>query len=173
MADKFGLGSEIWDALRARTLNLPHDAGGNTIVGGDNFGLGNKIILYDSDGLDLRLYPTTQDGLIEALGDSTSGDTGWLPSVPIALTSGIFVPQKVALIGINRSQAALEFAGFSGTAITLAEDAYLADVSVHFVSNGATAIGVDARFAGARVFCPTVLVSGGSSQNIGVWIGQP
>lgn len=150
MADKFGLGSEIWDALRARTLNLPHDAAGNTIVDAGNLGLGNKIILYDSGGLDLRLFPPTQAGLVAALTDSTSGDTVWLPSIPIPQTAGVTLPAGVALRGIDH-KAILSASGFNGSAVTMAIGALCSGFSLDYASTLATDIGINAGFEDAIV----------------------
>ena len=166
MADKFGLGSEIWDALRARTLNLPHDAGGNTLVNAGNLGLGNKIILYDSGGLDLRLYPPTQAGLVEALGDSTGGDTVWLPSIPIVQTAGVTLPAGVALRGIGH-KAILNASGFNGTAVQMAIGALCSGFSLDYASTLSTDIGIDAGFEDAIVHDTWVEVDEG----IGIELG--
>ena len=150
MADKFGIGSENWDALRARTLSLPHDAGGNTIVDAGNLGLGNKIILYDSGGLDLRLYPPTQAGLEDALSDATDGDTVWLPSIPIVQTAGVIMPAGVALRGIGH-KAILSASGFNGTAVKMDTGALCSGFSLDFASTLSSDIGIDAGFEDAIV----------------------
>lgn len=158
MPDRFGRGSEIWDALRARTLALPHEGGGN-VQGVDpgNLGFGNKIIHFDADGNDLTLYPATQDGLNDALAAANTGDTVWLPSRTIALTTGVVVPADVTVRGIDRDRAVL-----SGGSVTLGNGSILQDFKITRTANnsnplygviGPGVVGQAATCLGLKVTC--------------------
>lgn len=168
---KFGKSRSIADALRTATLINPRTGAGGSGSGELPPGSGgNRILLYRADGSALVEYPPTQAGLGDALAAASYRDTVWLPSIEIALAAGCSVPEGVALVGIDEN-ALLSFSGFSGTAITLAADAMCYNFRVVMASSGATAIGVDARFANALVEQMAVEVSGGSTDNIAVWAG--
>src|SRR5512139_3215867 len=113
----FGLADPQYDALRVlSTQALQIGSVDNTTPSGG--GLENKIYLWPSDGSTITTYAATQAGLIAALAAAVSGDTVWLPSIPIALATGVTIPAGVALRGISHN-AILTFSGFSGTAVTL------------------------------------------------------
>ena len=160
--NRLGHSEPIKDALRVLTLAGASAAAGGG--GGVTGGVQNKIYLWHADGSTLDIFDPDQAGLIAALAAAAAGDTVWLPSVPIALTAAITIAANVTLIGIS-DKAALTFTGFSGTAITLSESAALIECGVTFVSNGTTAIGVEASAAGVIVQHVHITASGGTLTN--------
>lgn len=127
---------------------------------------GDTILLYKANGNPVAEYAT----LAAAAAAAGSGDTIVLPSQTIALTAGVTLPAGVALVGMG-DKSIISASGFSGTAITLAADAMCRSFALAFVSNGTTAIGIDARFARAKIIDVTVMVSGGSASNVAVEMG--
>lgn len=164
----FGLADPQYDALRVFSAqSLEVTAGDGAVSTG---GLENKIYLWPADGSPISTYAATQAGLVSALAAAVSGDTVWLPSIPIALTTGVTVPAGANLIGIS-DNAALSFSGFSGAAVTLSAGSSIFGFSITMVSNGVDAIGVNAVAAGSRAEHLTIVVSGGSTRNLRVLSG--
>jgi len=145
---------------------------GDAVPGGGGGGvtLGNNIYLWPCDGGPIVQYAPNEAGLTTALSAAVTGDSVILPSIAIALTAGISVPAGVALVGISHN-ALLSFSGFSGTAITLSEGSLVEGFAVDMVSNGTTAIGINAEVADAVVSDMDVTASGGSTTNIAIGAG--
>src|SRR5512139_1293156 len=138
----FGFPDPFQDARRVRTAQIYTEAISQASLPG-GFALENKIYLWPADGGAISTFDADQAGLIAALAATATGDTAWLPSIAIALTTGVTVPAGVVLIGIS-DNAALSFSGFSGAAVTLSADSTVYGISIAIVSNGVDAIGVDA-----------------------------
>lgn len=172
MTVRLGRGEDNYEALKLLSLSAPSFAEADlssVIVYGSTF-IPNEIYLWKSNGADVTTYAPTEAGLLAAIAASASGDSIWLPSMPIALTAGITLQGCTALVGIDE-YSILNFSGFSGAAITMADNAVCNRFSVIYVASGATAIGIDARFAGAVVNDVNVHVFDGSSDNIAIWAG--
>lgn len=105
----------------------------------------SRVILFQ--GTSYFTYMPVESELIAALASALYGDSIFLPSIKIELVQGITVPQGVHVFGIDKA-AILSFAGFSGTAIVLAEDVELKDLTIQLGDN---IDGVDARFSGTNV----------------------
>ncbi len=97
-------------------------------VAGEGGALENKIYLWPTDGSTITTFDPDQAGLIAALAAAVAGDMVWLPSIEIALTSGITVGAGVVLCGISLGSI-LAFSGFTGTAITMAANS----ICDHFI----------------------------------------
>ena len=172
MANKlFGIADPYYDALRVQSNQAiwPDAGGGSGSTGGT--GLENKIYLWPADGSTITTFDPDQAGLIAALAAAASGDTVWLPSIPIALTAGITIPANVALVGISH-EAQLNSSGFSGTAITLSDDSICCNFTATMQSNGTTAVLFDATATGSRLDRIRGIVNGGSSANTGATTGS-
>lgn len=169
MSRWFGKRDPHWDALRAMSLSDPLNSIASGLVSGT---LQNKIVLFRADGSAIVIHEPDQAGVVAVLDLASDGDTVWLPSIQIGLMTGITLPPGVAVVGVSE-MSTLVFSQFSGTAITMAENAVVRGFSVSFRSNGTTAIGIDARFPGAAVDNMLVVVNGGSSTCVAVWAGAP
>lgn len=161
-----GKSEDNYDSLKLITQAL-----GNNVAGDGGGGvLQNHIYLWPSNGDLPSDYVPTSAGLAAALAASTSGDTIWLPSMTIALTAGITLPAGVALTAISMD-ALLAFSGFSGVGITCSIGSSVSGFTVTMVSNGTTAIGIEARVTDALVERMNVTASGGTVINIAVDLG--
>ena len=165
-ADRFGTYNQITDWLRAQTPFLPGGVNldGSTSIGG---GIENKIYVWHADGSSIDVFDpfaVTDAGLIGAMAVAASGDTIWLPSIPITLTAGITLPVNVNMIGIS-DNSILSFSGFSGAAITLSANSTVTHFTLTFTATGDDAIGIEAGAADCRVIDVDVTVSGGAVQN--------
>lgn len=96
----FGIADPYYDALRVQSNQAvwPDAGGSSSGIGGL---LENKIYLWPADGSTIATFDPTEAGLIAALAAAASGDTVWMPSIPIACTSSITIPAGVALKAID------------------------------------------------------------------------
>ncbi len=159
-----------WDALRVQSLNRLGGLVSDNQTPGALGGLTNSIYVWHADGTDLAIYDPDQAGLNSAIGVAATGDTIWLPSVPIALTAGITIPANVALRGISLD-AILSFSGFSGAAITMAANAVCDHFTFTYTPSGNNSIGLDARFSGAIVNHVRGSILGSATGCVGVYAG--
>src|SRR5512139_1195957 len=166
----FGLADPQYDALRVlSTQALQIGSVDNTTSAGG--GLDNKIYLWPADGSTIMTYAATQAGLIAALAAATTGDTVWLPSIPIALTAGVTIPAGAALAAISENSI-LNFSGFSGVAVTLSVGSIAHRPIINFVATGTDATGILADAADCVVIDPVVNVSGATATNIAIGAGS-
>lgn len=92
-----------WDALRVQSLNrLGGLLSDNQTPG---MGLTNSIYVWHADGSDIGIYDPDEAGLIDAIAASVSGDTIWMPSITIALTTSLTLKAGVMLRGISGNAA--------------------------------------------------------------------
>src|SRR5512139_4096422 len=166
----FGLADPQYDALRVlSTQALQIGSVDNTTSAGG--GLDNKIYLWPADGSTIMTYAATQAGLIAALAAATTGDTVWLPSIPIALTAGVTIPAGAALAAISENSI-LNFSGFSGVAVTLSVGSIAHRPIINFVATGTDATGILADAADCVVLDAVVNVSGATATNIAIGAGS-
>lgn len=120
----FGKADPVYDALRVQSnqATWPDAGGGSGSVGGA--GIENKIYLWPADASTVSTFDPTEAGLIAALAAAVSGDTVWLPSIPIACTAARTIPAGVALRGISHN-AILNFSGFAGACVVLSADSII------------------------------------------------
>lgn len=141
----FGVADPQYDALRVQSNQAVWpDAGGAPVIGAG--GIENKIYVWHADGSTIDLFDPDAAGLALALAAAASGDTVWLPSIPIACTAAITVPASVALTGISHD-AILTFTGFATAAVTLSTNS----IMEHFTLTHSDGIGFDASASGAKV----------------------
>lgn len=157
-----------WDALRVQTLSV---LGGIAVNSGSDAGLLNRIYVWHADTSTLGVYFPDESGINDALAAAAAGDTIWLPSVAIALTSGKIIPAGVTLIGLSLNSI-LSFSGFSGTALTLSTGSFLCNCRIQFVSSGSDEIAIDATVHNARVENVWPQVSGVATNSIKLLIGK-
>lgn len=97
----FGKADPYYDALRVMSnQNIQGAALGDTGTGGV---LENKIYLWPADGSTISTFDADESGLIAANAAAVSGDTVWLPSIPIAVTVSITVTAGVIWRGISQN----------------------------------------------------------------------
>lgn len=155
------------------TISISEGPGIDIVVAASNnqIGLGgDTVLLYKTNGNPVAEFASTSAGIMTAVAAAVSGDTIVLPSRTIALTGALTLPTGVALVGLS-DKSIINASSFSGTAITMAADAVCRGFTLSFVSNGTTALGIDARFIRAKVIDMTVTASGGSATNIAVELG--
>jgi hypothetical protein len=132
--------------------------------------LANHIYLWPADGGDVLDYPPDETGLGAAITAAVSGDTIWLPSIEIALTAGITLVAGSILRGISQGSI-LNFSGFSGTAIAMAENAICDHFHFDFTPSGNDSIGLDARFSGAIVNHVRGYILGATTGGVALRVG--
>lgn len=156
----FGVADPQYDALRVQSNQAIWPDAGGAPVGGAG-GLENKIYVWHADGSTVDLFAPDATGLGLALAAAASGDTVWLPSIPIALTAAVTIPASVALTGISHD-ASLTFSGFSTAAIVLSANSIIEG----FTLTHSDGIGFDATTAGSKVI--NMIVSADQAGTMGI-----
>lgn len=164
----FGIADPHYDALRVQSNQAIMAGAGDGVVPGS--GLENKIYLWHSDGSTIATYDPDQAGLIAALAAAFNGDTIWMPSISIALATGITVPADVTLAGISEN-AVMSFSGASGTLITLADGVRLFNFNIRATSDGIGITVIDARYNNVVVAITSLIVYAGVANDIGILSG--
>ena len=162
---KRGGGSATWSIVRENAL-LP---GPGIAFDGQLVGFsGNTILTYHATGLIVSEHQPDQGGLIAALSSAVSGDIVVCPKqMVIQVTSGLTVPAGVTLAYAN-----LAASGFSGVVLTLGTGAVAWQPRIRYIASGSSATGILADNDDCIIYEPDVEVSGGSSNNIALGLGQ-
>lgn len=135
----FGVADPQYDALRVQSNQAIWPDAGGAPVGGAG-GLENKIYLWHTDGSTVDLFAPDATGLGLALAAAASGDTVWLPSIPIALTAAVTIPAGVTMRGIEQSAIISRTANSAADLVTVQGPssgiAYLSHVTINCTQNG-------------------------------------
>lgn len=125
----FGKADPQYDALRVLSHQSidPGPGDGSTSPSG---GLENKIYVWHADGSTIDTFDPDETGLNAALAGAASGDTVWLPSIPIALTAAVTVPAEVSVKGLSH-KSILNFSGFSDPCMVLSAGSIIQDMTVN------------------------------------------
>jgi hypothetical protein len=129
---RLGAGEDNYESLKLRRGAGVIGAGSDSVIippaGG--VGLENKIYLWPSAGTPITTYDPTETGLLAALATQASGDTVWLPSIPISLTAAITLGAGAILRGMSYGSI-LSFSGFgTGAAIILSANSIIQDFTL-------------------------------------------
>ena len=167
----FGIRDPLQDARRVRTAQILSESAANSNLPA-GFALENKIYLWPGDGGPISTFDADAAGLVAALAAAASGDTVWLPSIPISLTAAITIPLGVSVIGLSHDGSILSFTTLSNeSAITHSASSTLEHLTV-IVAGTQPLIGVDARAAKAAVRHVAVYMAD-HANNIKIYGGWP
>ena len=166
----FGTSDPLQDARRVRTAQILSESVANSNLPA-GFALENKIYLWPWHG-GISTFDADAAGLVAALAAAASGDTVWLPSIPISLTAAITIPLGVSVIGLSHDGSILSFTTLSNeSAITHSASSTLEHLTV-IVAGTQPLIGIDARAAKATVRHVAVYMAD-HANNIKIYAGWP